>query len=544
MGRPHDTYVFFNHSGNGFSKEPVILYGVSGQAASTAGVVDAFGRGTPQIVYSLNKWQNVNCHLRATDLIGDTKPYLLTAVKNNFGLETRIKYAPSTKFYLADKAAGTPWAHPLPFPVHVVERVEVYDAVKKHRFVQEYTYHHGGYDPDEREFRGFGRVETLDTEYTAAHEGKGLFGDLPIFNNEPPQSPVLTKTWFHLGILRHWALYNQAYQREWWRPTVDLGSPEAPPNLLGRPVVLAEQTSPVTLTQRHEAYRAMRGQTMRVEVYGLDGSENDTVPVQVAKTRIRIVQKQGPRGGRGVTANHCVMLVHPEEAVTIHYEKNQDDPRIAHTLTLAVDEYGVPTRQATVVYGRKVPAPPPGQPPVESFPEQLSTHVVVGTRQVAHFPFGSGSTPTKHRLAVPLAEQSFELKMPTAPAAANGLYTLPTSTPRLTAPLRYRTKTSPPPAKNASSALPSTSITTPQTYPTRSRKARPMFWRYLTNRTLWPSLPALFHKPTAQKSTALCWSPPVTKTAAPMAIGSSQAVRCLTLPIFISRPKSLTRSAA
>ncbi|MBK8252196.1 MAG: VCBS repeat-containing protein [Polyangiaceae bacterium] len=419
----HDTYVFFNHSGNGFSKEPVILYGVSGQAASTAGVVDAFGRGTPQIVYSLNKWQNVNCHLRATDLIGDTKPYLLTAVKNNFGLETRIKYAPSTKFYLADKAAGTPWAHPLPFPVHVVEKVEVYDAVKKHRFVQEYTYHHGGYDPDEREFRGFGRVETLDTEYTAAHEGKGLFGDLPIFNNERPQPPVLTKTWFHLGILRHWALYNQAYQREWWRPTVDLGSPEAPPNLLGRPVVLAEQTSPVTLTQRHEAYRAMRGQTLRVEVYGLDGSENDTVPVQVAETRIRIVQKQGPRGGRGVTANHCVMWVHPEEAVTIHYEKNQDDPRIAHTLTLAVDEYGVTTKQATVVYGRKVPAPPPGQPPVESFPEQLSTHVVVGTRQVAHFPFGSGSTPTKHRLAVPLAEQSFELKMPTAPAAANGLYT-------------------------------------------------------------------------------------------------------------------------
>ena len=38
--------------------------------------------------------------------------------------ETRVQYAPSTKFYLQDKRDGKPWVTRLPFPVHVVERVK------------------------------------------------------------------------------------------------------------------------------------------------------------------------------------------------------------------------------------------------------------------------------------------------------------------------------------------------------------------------------------------------------------------------------------
>ena len=39
----------------------------------------------------------------------------------------------------------------LPFPVHVVKRVETYDDVSRNRFVTSYTYHHGYYDGIERE---------------------------------------------------------------------------------------------------------------------------------------------------------------------------------------------------------------------------------------------------------------------------------------------------------------------------------------------------------------------------------------------------------
>ena len=56
----------------------------------------------------------------------------------------------------------------LPFPVHVVERVETYDHISRNRFVTRYAYHHGYFDGDEREFRGFGMVEQWDTEQFAA----------------------------------------------------------------------------------------------------------------------------------------------------------------------------------------------------------------------------------------------------------------------------------------------------------------------------------------------------------------------------------------
>jgi hypothetical protein len=46
--------------------------------------------------------------LRYLDLMCGRKPHLLDRTVNNLGTETRIDYASSTKFYLADKAAGTP----------------------------------------------------------------------------------------------------------------------------------------------------------------------------------------------------------------------------------------------------------------------------------------------------------------------------------------------------------------------------------------------------------------------------------------------------
>src|SRR5206468_975726 len=85
-------------------------------------------------------------------------------VRNNLGAETRIHHASSTHFYLADKAAGQPWVTRLPFPVHVVDRVETTDQISGSRFVSSYSYHHGYFDGAEREFRGFGLVEQLDTE--------------------------------------------------------------------------------------------------------------------------------------------------------------------------------------------------------------------------------------------------------------------------------------------------------------------------------------------------------------------------------------------
>ena len=110
-----------------------------------------------------------------------------------------MEYAPSTRFYLADRRDGRPWINRLPFPVHVVVRVETDDDVSGNHFVSRYAYHHGYFDGEEREFRGFGMVERWDTEDVPLIPDADSDGgdDLDRASRVPP---VLTKTWFHTRV--------------------------------------------------------------------------------------------------------------------------------------------------------------------------------------------------------------------------------------------------------------------------------------------------------------------------------------------------------
>ena len=130
---------------------------------------DLLGRGTACLIWSsLAAWRfKTQPALRRSHV--RVKTASSRALRQQSRAQRRdIDYASSTQFYLADKAAGTPWVTRLPFPVHVVERVETYDRVSRNRFVTRYTYHHGFYDRVEREFHGFGRVDQTDTEEFAA----------------------------------------------------------------------------------------------------------------------------------------------------------------------------------------------------------------------------------------------------------------------------------------------------------------------------------------------------------------------------------------
>ena len=135
---------------------------------SSVMTVDLLGNGTACLVWSSPLPGDTRRPMRYIDLMGGQKPHLLIRSVNNLGAETHVHYAPSTKFYLADKLAGKPWITRFPFPVHVVERVETYDRISGNRFVTRYAYHHGYFDGVEREFRGFGMVEQFDTEEFAA----------------------------------------------------------------------------------------------------------------------------------------------------------------------------------------------------------------------------------------------------------------------------------------------------------------------------------------------------------------------------------------
>ena len=89
-------------------------------------VTDLFGNGTACLVWSSPLPGDMNRRMRYIDLMGGQKPHLMIGSRNNLGAETRVQYAASTRFYLEDKAAGRPWITRLPFPVHVVERIETY----------------------------------------------------------------------------------------------------------------------------------------------------------------------------------------------------------------------------------------------------------------------------------------------------------------------------------------------------------------------------------------------------------------------------------
>ncbi|MBI1993889.1 MAG: toxin, partial [Deltaproteobacteria bacterium] len=202
--------IYFNQSGNGWSDPDLLSHFPHVDNLSSVQVMDLLGNGTACLVWTSPLPGDASQPMRYIALMGGQKPHLLVKTVNNLGAETHVQYAPSTKFYLADKAAGKPWITRLPFPVHVVERVEIYDRISRNRFVTRYAYHHGYFDGIEREFRGFGMVEQWDTEEFASlkdfslapagGEGQGEGEPATNIDEASHVPPVLTKTWFHTGI--------------------------------------------------------------------------------------------------------------------------------------------------------------------------------------------------------------------------------------------------------------------------------------------------------------------------------------------------------
>ncbi|NCC32166.1 MAG: toxin, partial [Chloroflexia bacterium] len=157
------VHLYFNQSGNSWSKPQRLNVFPRVDDLVSIVPVDLLGNGTACLVWSSPLPGDAGRPMRYVNLMGGQKPHLLVKTVNNLGAETRVHYAPSTKFYLQDKRDGKPWITRLPFPVHVVERVETLDHISHNHFVTRYAYHHGYFDGEEREFRGFGMVEQWDT---------------------------------------------------------------------------------------------------------------------------------------------------------------------------------------------------------------------------------------------------------------------------------------------------------------------------------------------------------------------------------------------
>src|SRR5205823_1590519 len=122
------TRFWSNLSGNGFSAPHELRTAPPSNSIASATLVDLLGSGTACLVWSSPLPRAAPRTVRFIDLAGSAKPHVLNQVDNHLGAKTTIAYAPSTKFYLADKAARKPWLTKLPFPLQLVERVTVDEA--------------------------------------------------------------------------------------------------------------------------------------------------------------------------------------------------------------------------------------------------------------------------------------------------------------------------------------------------------------------------------------------------------------------------------
>ena len=354
----HDQVdVYLNQSGNRWTDPRPITHLPAIDNTSTVQTMDLMGNGTACLVWSSPLPGNTRSPMRYIDLTGGQKPHLLTKVTNNLGAETRIHYAPSTKFYLMDKQQGKEWITRLHFPVQVVEKVETYDYLSRNRFVTRYAYHHGYFDGHEREFRGFAMVEQWDTEEFASLSQSGEFPTGENIKQASHIPPVHTKTWFHTGVYlrRHHVsnffagLLNEHDTGEYFRePGLDDDRASA---LLLPDTVLADEILP---EEEREACRALKGQMLRQEVYALDGTDKEEFPYTVTEQNFTIKRLQPKQDNP-----HAVFFTHAREVLNYHYERNPADPRISHGLTLQVDDYGNALKSVAVGYGRR-----PGNSPL------------------------------------------------------------------------------------------------------------------------------------------------------------------------------------
>ncbi len=349
--------LFFNQSGNSWSQPHHLKVFPRVNDLVNIVPVDLLGNGTACLVWSSPLAGDARGPMSYVNLMGNQKPHMLVRTINNLGAETRVGYAPSTKFYLQDKRNGKPWITRLPFPVHVVEKVTTYDHISRNLFVTRYAYHHGYFDGEEREFRGFGMVEQWDTEEFAALAGANVSAD--DISPESHVPPVHTKTWFHTGVnvgRNHVSNYfagllNATDQGEYFREP-GLTDVEARDFLLPDTILPAG----LTIDEELEACRALKGSMLRQEVYANDASlgssaeqiQRARMPYTVTEQNFTIRTLQ-PRG----TNRHAVFFTHAREAISYHYERNPVDPRIQHALTLEVDAYGNVLKQAAIGYGRR-----------------------------------------------------------------------------------------------------------------------------------------------------------------------------------------------
>ena len=357
-----------NHSGNGFDA-PVKLAWPSGfhyTDLDQISFADVGGEGTVSLI--LSRFYDdgfLAPHFWRYDF-ALTKPYLLTTIDNNLGACKTITYRSSAQEWLDEKQAlledGKKPVCGLPFPVHLVTQTRSDDELTGNSLVSSYRFRNGFYDGREREFRGFGYVEAMNS----AFDEPASPGDR---ESTPPQQ---VRSWYHTGRESdETALYGNPFTDP---AAFTVGSTR----LTKLDASNKDQVLDATVEQKWWLYRALNGQLLREEVYGLDDDPASAVPysVRVARYQARLIQDAAKDASVATIVPWPVVLAFTIEQTGYDYQRVVQDPLISQSLQLACDQYGALTWGVTVSYPRRDQAKNPYSAtalPAAAWPETKDT---------------------------------------------------------------------------------------------------------------------------------------------------------------------------
>jgi YD repeat-containing protein len=280
--------------------------------------------------------------------------------------------------------------------VQVVAKTEVIDEISHGKLATVYHYRHGYWDGAEREFRGFGRVDTYDTEsfeqYNSASEFyKGKFvpsSSNPLHINgqvvfdtvnlEHYSPPTLTKNWFQLGPVGgefgDWK--ELTFSEEYWQQD---------PNVLKRPAQTLQMLKDLPRRLQRDAIRTLRGNTLRSETYTYNYLQGPAArPFSVSENRqgiqLLFVKKDPLRAETGrygilFRMPNAVFFPFAHASRSSQWEEGSE-PLTTFSFSGEYDNYGHPLRSASLALPQGIIPPytqAVGTQPNQSILATLST---------------------------------------------------------------------------------------------------------------------------------------------------------------------------
>lgn len=363
--------LFLNENGNSFSAPVSITLPEPYSDTDQISFMDVLGNGTNCLVFSkmtptpIHYYYEFNVAITSslTNEKFTLKPFLLTQIKNDMGAFTEIKYCSAIKFMLEDKLNGRPWPTRLRFPVQVVEEVTIYETKSRALYTQRFRYHDGYYDPDDREFRGFGFVETWDTQTLESFEKSSTNPDFPVnrINKELYIPPTYTKAWYNTGAFQESAKIMELYKKEFFK-----GDPDAlkfPDSVFDRNIYDSDST---TLSQ---AYAALKGRLIRQEIYADDNSQKAQIPYIVTAANFQVLLIQP-----ATDKEHGAFKVNDRESISYSYERDPTDPLVCQSFILETDpDSGSPIKTCSVFLSRRASK----EPSKTVYPEQQELKITL-----------------------------------------------------------------------------------------------------------------------------------------------------------------------